>query len=165
MEVLKISTNKRTSVEVEGKEIIVKRVFHASRELIWKAWTQPEHLKNWWGPKGFSITTSEFEMKPGGIWRFIMKGPDGVEYPNKITFKEIVKPERLVYTAADDIEGDPGQFQTIVTFIEEDNHTLLTQRLIFPSAEIREQVVKEVGAIEGASQTLDRLEAQLKAMR
>ncbi|WP_066400425.1 SRPBCC family protein [Neobacillus mesonae] len=158
-------TNNQTSVEVEGKEILVKRVFNASRDLIWKAWTQPEHLKNWWGPKGFSITTSEFEMKPGGIWRFIMKGPDGVEYPNKITFKEIVKPERLVYTSADDIEGDPGQFQTIVTFVEEDNNTLLIQRLIFPSAEIREQVVKEFGAIEGASQTLDRLEAQLAAMR
>ncbi|AZU62586.1 SRPBCC family protein [Neobacillus mesonae] len=158
-------TNNQTSVEVEGKEILVKRVFYASRDLIWKAWTQPEHLKNWWGPKGFSITTSEFEMKPGGIWRFIMKGPDGVEYPNKITFKEIVKPERLVYTSADDIEGDPGQFQTIVTFVEEDNNTLLIQRLIFPSAEIREQVVKEFGAIEGASQTLDRLEAQLEAMR
>ncbi|MED4206825.1 SRPBCC family protein [Neobacillus mesonae] len=158
-------TNNKTSVEVEGKEIIVKRVFNASRNLIWKAWSQPEHLKNWWGPNGFSITTSEFEMKPGGIWRFIMKGPDGVEYPNKITFKEIVKPERLVYTSADDIEGDPGQFQTIVTFVEEDNNTLLIQRLIFPSAEIREQVVKEFGAIEGASQTLDRLEAQLVAMR
>ncbi|GHH99779.1 SRPBCC family protein [Neobacillus kokaensis] len=158
-------TNNQTSVEVEGKEIIVKRVFNASRDLIWKAWTQPEHLKNWWGPKGFSITTSEFEMKPGGIWRFIMKGPDGVEYPNKITFKEIVKPERLVYTSADDIEGDPGQFQTIVTFVEEDNKTLLIQRLIFPSAEIREQVVQEFGAIEGVSQTLDRLEAQLVAMR
>ncbi|WP_286228518.1 SRPBCC family protein [Neobacillus mesonae] len=157
-------TNNQTSVEVEGKEIIVKRVFNASRDLIWKAWTQPEHLKNWWGPKGFSITTSEFEMKPGGIWRFIMKGPDGVEYPNKITFKEIVKPERLVYTSADDIEGDPGRFQTIVTFVEEDNNTLLIQRLIFPSAEIREQVVKEYGAIEGASQTLDRLEAQMVAM-
>lgn len=165
MEVLKMITNNQTSVEVEGKEILVKRVFNASRDLIWKAWTQPEHLKNWWGPKGFSITTSEFEMKPGGIWRFIMKGPDGVEYPNKITFKEIVKPERLVYTSADDIEGDPGQFQTIVTFVEEDNNTLLIQRLIFPSAEIREQVVKEFGAIEGASQTLDRLEAQLAAMR
>ncbi|MEH7239282.1 SRPBCC family protein [Bacillus sp. JJ1562] len=159
-----MNTNKQTNVEVEGKEIIVKRVFTASRDLIWKAWTQPEHLKNWWGPKGFSITTSEFEMKPGGIWRFIMKGPDGVEYPNKITFQEIVKPERLVYTSADDIEGDPVQFQTIVTFIEDDNNTLLTQRLIFPSTEIREYVVKEYGAIEGASQTLDRLEAQLKTM-
>ncbi len=160
-----MNINKQTLVEAEGKEIIVKRVLKASRELIWKAWTQPEHLKHWWGPKGFSITTSEFEMKPGGIWRFIMKGPDGVEYPNKITFQEIVKPERLVYTSADDIEGDPGQFQTIVTFVEEDNHTLLKQRLIFPSAEIREHVVKEYGAIEGASQTLDRLEAQLEIMR
>lgn len=157
-----MSTTKHTSVEVEGKEIIVKRVFKASRELVWKAWSQPEHLKNWWGPKGFSITTSEFEMKPGGIWRFIMKGPDGVEYPNRITFQEIVKPERLVYTSADDIDGGPEQFQTVISFVEEDNNTLLTQRMIFPSAEIREQVVREFGAIEGASQTLDRLEAELK---
>ncbi|MGN8645113.1 SRPBCC family protein [Gracilibacillus sp. HCP3S3_G5_1] len=157
-----MSTTKNTSVEVEGKEIIVKRVFKASRELVWKAWSQPEHLKNWWGPKGFSVTTSAFEMKPGGIWRFIMKGPDGVEYPNKITFQEIVKPERLVYTSADDIEGDPGEFQTIITLVEEDNHTLLTQRMIFSSAEIREQVAREFGAIEGANQTLDRLETELK---
>lgn len=159
-----MNTNVKTSVKAEGPEIIVNRVFDASRELVWKAWTEAEHVVNWWGPKGFSITTSEIAIKPGGIWRFIMKGPDGVEYPNKIVFQEIVKPERLVYTSSNDIDNDPGQFQTVVTFAEEGNKTILTMRMIFSSAEIREKVAKEYGAIEGANQTLDRLEAQLQIM-
>jgi len=161
---VEINANKQTTVEVKGPELIVNRIFNAPRELVWKAWTEPEHVVNWWGPKGFSIRTSEIDIRPGGIWRFIMKGPDGVEYPNKISFREIVKPERLVYTSSDDIEDDPGQFQTIVNFVEQDNKTILTMRLIFPSEEIREKVVKEYGAIEGANQTLDRLEEQLRIM-
>ncbi len=79
-----------------------------------------------------------------------------------ISFHEIVKPERIVYTSSDDVEDDPGQFQTIVTLFEQDNKTVLTMRMIFPSEEIREKVVKEYGAIEGASQTLERLGEQLK---
>lgn len=161
---VEVNANKKTTVEVEGPELIVNRVFNAPRELVWKAWTEPEHIVNWWGPKGFSITTSDINVRPGGIWRFMMKGPDGVDYPNKITFLEMVRPERLVYTSSDDIEDDPGQFQTIVTFAEKDNQTILKMRLIFPSAEVREKVVKEFGAIEGASQTLDRLEEQLRKL-
>jgi len=161
---VEMNTSKQTTVKVEGPELIVNRVFNAPRELVWKAWTEPDHVVNWWGPKGFSIRTSEIDLRPGGIWRFIMKGPDGVEYPNKISFHEMVKPERLVYTSSDDIEGDPEEFQTIVTFVEQDNKTILTMRLIFPSEEIREKVVKEYGAIEGANQTLDRLEEQLRIM-
>lgn len=162
---LEVNANKQMiTVEVEGPELIVNRVFNAPRELVWKAWTEPEHIVNWWGPKGFSITTSEMDIRQGGIWRFIMKGQDGVEYPNKIIFLEMVKPERLVYTSSDDKEDDPGQFQTIATFKEQDNKTILTMRLIFPSAKIREKVVKEFGAIEGASQTLERLEEQLRIM-
>ncbi|HBZ10704.1 MAG TPA: ATPase [Bacillus bacterium] len=157
-----INTNKQTTVEVEGADLIVNRVFNAPRELVWKAWTEPEHIVNWWGPKGFSIKTSEIDIRPGGHWRFIMKGPDGVDFPNRISFHEIVKPERIVYTSSDDVEDDPGQFQTIVTLFEQDNKTVLTMRMIFPSAEIREKVVKEYGAIEGASQTLERLGEQLK---
>lgn len=161
---VEINANKQNTVEVKGPELIVNRTFNAPRELVWKAWTEPEHVVNWWGPKGFSIRTSEIDIKPGGIWRFIMKGSDGVEYPNKISFREIVNPERLVYTTSDDIEDDPAQFQTIVNFVEQENKTILTMRLIFPSEEIREKVVNEYGAIEGANQTLDRLEEQLRIM-
>src|SRR5258706_10882308 len=73
------------------------RVFDAPRELVWKVWTEPEHIGKWWGPNGFTTTTHKMEVKAGGVWRFVMHGPDGRDYQNKITFIEVVKPERLVY--------------------------------------------------------------------
>src|SRR5258706_2724536 len=72
-------------------------VFDAPRELVWKVWTEPEHIGMWWGPDGFTTTTHKMEVKAGGVWRFVMHGPDGRDYQNKITFIEVVKPERLVY--------------------------------------------------------------------
>jgi uncharacterized protein YndB with AHSA1/START domain len=138
------------------REIVITRVFDAPRELVWNAWTDPKHLLHWWGPKGFTNTFQEINVKPGGVWRFIMHGPDGRDYQNKIVFDEVAKPERLVYSRNGD-EGEPVRFQTTVTFAERDNKTELTMRMVFPSATERDQVVKEYDAIEGANQTLDRL--------
>lgn len=93
-----------------------------------------------------------------------MHGPDGVDYPNKIVFDEVVKPERLVYTHSGDEEDDPGKFQVTVTFAEQAGKTNLTMRALFVSATERDKVVKEYGAIEGGNQTLDRLEEELAKM-
>ncbi len=138
------------------REIVITRVFDAPRELVWNAWTDPKHLLHWWGPKGFTNTFQEIEVKPGGVWRFIMHGPDGRDYQNKIVFDEVAKPERLVYSHNGD-EGEPVRFQTTVTFAERDSKTELIMRMVFPSATARDKVVKEYHAIEGANQTLDRL--------
>ena len=83
--------------------------------LVWQAWTDPKHLAQWWGPNGFSTTTSAFDMRPGGVWRFVMHGPDGRDYENRITFDEIVRPERLVYHhgVIKDYGADKGAVQTL----------------------------------------------------
>ena len=77
---------------------------------------RPKHLSQWWGPDGFTTTTSAFDMRPGGVWRFVMHGPDGRDYENRITFDEIVKPERIVYRHGGGDDVEPVQFRTTVTF-------------------------------------------------
>ncbi|WP_248927074.1 SRPBCC family protein [Paenibacillus hamazuiensis] len=154
--------DRSTIASVEGRELVVTRVFNAPRELVFKTWTDPEHLPHWWGPKGFTITTHEIDVRPGGVWRYIMHGPDGVDYDNKIVYTEVASPERLVYAhgGGDDDQEEP--FHVTVTFAGQDGRTELTMRMVFKSAEELEKVVKEHGAIEGAKSTLDRLEEQLQ---
>ncbi len=141
------------------REITTSRVFDAPRELVWKAWTEPDQVTQWWGPNGFTTTIHEMDVRPGGVWRFIMHGPDGVDYPNKIVYIEIVNPERLVYNHSD--EGKPGYFHVTVTFEEQGKKTKITMRSLFASAAERDRVVKEYNAIEGAKQTLARLAEHL----
>ena len=143
------------------REIVMERIFNAPRELVFEAWTDPKHVAQWWGPKGFTNTIHEMDVRPGGVWRFVMHGPDGVDYQNRIIYDEIVKPERLVYTHGSGEEGDPGQFQVTVTFAEQGGKTKLIMRMLFESAAERDKVVKEFGAIEGGNQTLDRLAEHL----
>jgi uncharacterized protein YndB with AHSA1/START domain len=100
-------------------------------------------------------------VKPGGVWRFVMHGPDGRDYQNKITYLEVVRPERLVYKHGGEEDLEPVQFQTTVTFEEFGAQTKVTLRMVFPSAEERDRVVKEYGAIEGGQQTLARLSEHL----
>jgi uncharacterized protein YndB with AHSA1/START domain len=146
-----------------ARSIVVARVFDAPREMVFDTWTDSRHLGRWYGPKGFTITTHSIDVRPGGVWLFDMHGPDGVDYPNKITYIEIVRPERLVYDHGD--PGAPAYFQTTVTFAEQGGRTQLTMRMLFPSAAERETVVKTYNAIEGANQTLDRLGEQLGTMQ
>ncbi|MFD0696478.1 SRPBCC family protein [Paenibacillus sp. GCM10027628] len=152
-----------TVTSVAGQELRITRVFNAPRELVFKAWTDPEHLPNWWGPKGFTNTVQEIDIRTGGVWRFIMHGPDGVDYDNKLSYLEVSSPERLVYSHGGGDEDD--QFQVTVTFAEQANTTTeLTMTMRFKSAAELEKVVKEYGAIEGAKSTLNRLEEQLATM-
>jgi len=150
--------------DTSDREIITVRVFDAPRELVWKAWTELEQIAQWWGPNGFTNTIHEMDVRPGGVWRLMMHGPDGVDYPNKIVFVEVVKPERLVYTHGGDEGGDPVQFHVTVTFDDQGGKTRLTMRSLFKSAAERDRVVEEYGAIEGGKQTLSRLAEHLAKM-
>lgn len=150
--------------DAADRELIFSRIINAPRELVFKVWTDPKHVAHWWGPKGFTNTIYEMDVRPGGIWRFVMHGPNGIDYQNKIVFNEIVKPELLTYTHGSGEENDPGQFQVTVTFEKQGNKTKLTMRSVFQSAAERDKVVKEYGAIEGANQTLDRLQEYLAKM-
>ena len=153
-----------TDANTEGRELIFKRIFNAPREIIFAAWTDPQHVVQWWGPQGFSTTIQEMDVKPGGVWRLVMHGPDGRDYKNRIVFLEVVKPERLVYKHDPEKGSEPVTFETTVTFVDRGDKTELTMRQLFPSAEILEQVAKKYGAVEGAKQTLGRLEGHLTTM-
>ena len=88
------------------REFIISRTIHGPRRLVFEAFTDPAHLGRWWGPNGFTTTTRTFEFRPGGVWDFTMHGPDGVDYPNWIEWREIVPPERLVYLHGEN-DDDP----------------------------------------------------------
>jgi uncharacterized protein YndB with AHSA1/START domain len=137
------------------REIIVTRVFDAPRELVFDAFTAPERVAPWWGPRGFTTTTYEMDPRPGGIWRFTMHGPDGTDYPNLVEYREVVRPERLEYHHGSGAEGDAG-FEVTVSFVEEAAGTRVTLHTVVPSAEERQRFV-EFGAVEGGQQTLERL--------
>ncbi|MFI5381028.1 MAG: SRPBCC domain-containing protein [Tepidisphaerales bacterium] len=141
------------------REIVTTRIYDAPRELVFDAWTDPKHVAHWWGPNGFTNTIHEMDVRPGGVWRFIMHGPDGVDYQNKIVYLEIVKPELLVY---DHVSGP--RFQATVTFEEQGGKTKVTMRALFETAEVRKLTVEKFGAIEGGKQTLARLAEHLQGM-
>ena len=139
-------------LETTQREISTTRVFDAPRELVWEAWTDPKHVSQWWGPNGFTTTTSVMDVRPGGRWIFVMHGPDGTDYPNEITYVEVVKPERLVYE-----HGPEPLFHVTVKFVEEGRKTRIEMQSLFDTAAERDRVVEEYGAIEGMHQTLGRL--------
>jgi uncharacterized protein YndB with AHSA1/START domain len=152
------------SIKTE-KEMIFSRIVNAPRELVFDVWTNQEHVEKWWGPDGFRTTSKKFELKPEGEWLFTMHGPDGVDYPNKIVFMEIKRPEKLVYRHSDDEWTVPVRFHVEVTFEEENGKTLITMHSIFETAEMLTKVAEEYGAYEGAIQHLARLRDYLEALQ
>ena len=146
-------------LEQDPRSIVGTRVFDAPRALVFSVWTDPKHLAQWWGPNGFTTTTHAFDFRPGGVWRFVMHGPDGRDYQNRITFDEIVPPERIAYRhgGGDDVEA--VQFTQAVTFQDLGNgQTLLTWHGTFATAEERARVIREYGADKGLAQTMARLD-------
>ena len=145
------------------KEIVISRVINAPRELVWEAFTDPAQMVKWWGPDGFVIPIHESDVRVGGMRRYTMRGPDGKDYPNKSILTEIVRPERLSFRHGWDTAGERWEmFQATWTFEDQGGRTKVTGRMVFPSAEERNKVVKEFGAIEGGKQTLGRLAAYLE---
>lgn len=140
------------------RRIEVRRRIGAPRRLVFEAWTEVRHLSRWFGPEGFSTTTSLFEFRAGGTWEFMMHGPDGTEYANHIEWLEIVAPERIVLRHGSRA-GDPDAFISTVVFKEIDGATELTLGSVFRTKAQRDEVVERYGALEGGRQTLARLDA------
>ncbi len=151
-------------ISTADRELVYTRIFDAPRALVFEAWTDPKHVVQWWGPTGFTTAIQEMDVRPGGVWRLVMRGPDGVDYRNRIVFLEVVKPSRLVYKHDPEPGSEPVTFQTTVTFAEENGKTKLTMHQLFPSAALRDHVVEKYHAVEGANQTLGRLAAHLLQM-
>lgn len=110
--------------------LTLTRVFDAPRALVWRAWTDPAMLTQWFGPRGFTSLVPEWELRVGGSFRIVMCGPDGKDYPMKGVFREVVAPERLVYSniAVDNAGNHLLEGETAVTFAEHDGKTTLTVR-------------------------------------
>ena len=156
-----MTASSKPAAHTADREIVTTRDFDAPRELVFAAWTDAKHVSNWWGPNGFTTTTHVMDVRPGGEWRFIMHGPDGRDYPNRISYLEVARPERLVYKHGGEVELEPVDFHTTVTFTEVNGKTRVTMRAVFPSAEERDRVAREYGAVEGGQQTLARLAEHL----
>jgi len=147
------------------REIVYQRQLDAPRELVWEAFTDRKQVAQWWGARGFSTTIEEMDLRPGGVWQLTLHGPDGTDYPIKNVYVEVVKPERIVYSHGGGRKGGlDANFQLTWTFEEQGDTTLLTGRMVFPTAAARDLVEKEYGAIESGNQTLDKLEERLEAL-
>lgn len=147
------------------REIVLARVFDAPRALVFKMWTDPDHAMKWFGPKGFTCTLHEMNVRVGGRWRFDMKAPNGKVYPNRIEYLEIVPNERLVFDHGEDIDNDPNRFRVTITFDEQaDKKTVLTLRQLHPTKEQRDAKLG-FGAVELGYQTLDKLADHLRTQR
>lgn len=122
-----------------GHELIITRTFDAPRALVWKAWTDPQHVMQWWGPNGFSNSSCESELQVGGRFHLNMCAPDGNSYPCKGIYREIKEPERIVYDSEADEghpcgAGLPPRSLVTITFAEHDNKTTLTLHTRFETA-------------------------------
>ena len=155
-----INKNK-DNLTVAEKELTAIRIFKAPRNIVWEMWTNPEHITHWWGPQGFSTTTFKMELKPGGVWRFVMHGPDGRDYQNKVVYIDVVEQELLIYKHSGEEDTEDINFHVTVNFEESEKETKLTMKMVFETHEELERVSKEFGAIEGLKQTLERLDNYL----
>jgi uncharacterized protein YndB with AHSA1/START domain len=142
----------------QDREIVSTRIFDAPRDLVWQAWSEPQHLRHWWGPKDFRNTFETFDFQPNGVWRFIMHGPDGTDYPQEWVFVEIVKPSLIVLDHL-----NAPKFRVTATFEAVDGKTKVTFRQLFESAAICDSVKPR--AVPGNEQNFDRLAAQLSIMQ
>ena len=142
------------------REIVITRVIGAPRELVFEAFTQVRHLSRWWGPEGFTTTTRCFEFRVGGVWDFVLHGPDGTDYQEWICWTEIAAPERIALLHGE-CRGDPNAFESVLTFAPDGAGTRLEMRTVFPTSRLREEAVHKYHAIEGGRQTLSHLDAYI----
>ncbi|MBA3827591.1 MAG: SRPBCC domain-containing protein [Taibaiella sp.] len=153
---------KYNTFKQEENILIHTRIIDAPRDLVWEVWTTPEHIKEWWGPNGFSLTTKSMNVEPGKIWDFIMHGM-GRDWDSKIEYVEVKKPSFLSYNHSG-AQSEDYNFTVSILFEEVDVKTLLTMKSVFKSKAIIEELNRKVNAIEGCKQTLDRLENYIKIL-
>jgi len=157
------------------REFVITRVFDAPRDLVWKAFTQCEHLKHWWGPKGFKVTSCKIDLRPGGVFHYGMQSPDGKMMWGKFIYREIVAPERIVHIVAfsDEHQGVtrhpmapswPLETLAAMTFTESGGKTTITVRWSPHNATPEERATFEAahdGMRQGWTETMDQLDAYL----
>jgi uncharacterized protein YndB with AHSA1/START domain len=143
-----------------ANEIRITRIYDASVETVWDAWTDPDQVAQWWGPRGFTTTTYSKDVRPGGSWVYNMRGPDGTDYPNQANYLEVEKYTKLVYDhgASDD---QPPFFRVIVLFSDLKGKTKLEMSMTLPTPEAAEETRRFIKKVGGYS-TWDRLSEYLE---
>ncbi|HVK19491.1 MAG TPA: SRPBCC family protein [Fimbriiglobus sp.] len=137
------------------REIVSTRVFDTPRDLVFRAFADPDRLARWWGPRGFTNTIHEFDLRPGGAWRLTMHAPNGADYQNESVFVEVAEPERVVFQHLEPVH----RFRMTITLDDEGGKTRLTWRMLFESAEEFDRVQSFVA--EANEQNFDRLAEEL----
>ncbi len=155
------SGSKLTVTTPSEREIVMTRVFNAPRRLVFDAWTKPELFVRWFGPRGWTVPVCEIDLRPGGTYRFVLRGPDGSEIGMRGVYREIVRPDRLVCTEAYDGFSEVGwrpEDESVVTTVltEHDGKTTWTATVVYPSREVRDAVIQS-GMERGAAESYDRL--------
>jgi uncharacterized protein YndB with AHSA1/START domain len=148
--------------ETAERELVITRDFDAPRRLVFKAWTHPDHLKRWWGPHGFTVMSCEMDLRAGGAWSLSMRSPAGVVDRQRGVFREIVEPERIVFTYAFEDENGKRGHETIVTvsFADLGAKTRLTvHQAVFESAAVCSDHVR------GWGEALDHLSDYVKTRK
>lgn len=154
------------SIPTGEPTIVMTRTFNAPRALVWKVWTDPAHMAQWWGPEGFTNPVCKMDVRPGGLWHATMRSPDGsFDCPNTFMFDEVVAPERLVFRDVTDYSKGwekhtdiPKKAVHTVTFDERDGKTTMRIVTRLATVEERDDMVR-MGFIEGTGQSFDRLAA------
>lgn len=157
-----------TTVSLVGdRELVIERTFDAPRELVWRAYTQPERIAEWFGPRGFTTLVRTMDVRAGGSWHYCMQSAEWGDAWGLARYREVVPPERIVYEDLfSNEEGTPAEAMPVstvtLTFEEQGGRTLMRSHTLFASAEDRAKTL-EMGMEEGTKETLDRLEEYLAA--
>ncbi len=147
------------TVEPGKQEIIIRRRFDAPRELVFKAYSDPQLIPQWWGPARYTTTVDKMEVRPGGMWRFSQRDADGNEFAFHGFYHQVLAPQRLVYTF--EFEGMPGHIALETVQLEaQGDKTLLIDIMVFQSLEDRDGMY-ESGMEDGSRESLERIEALL----
>ncbi len=139
----------------KSNEIRITRLYDAPVKAVWDAWTDPRQVAQWWGPRGFTLTTHSKDLRPGGNWSFTMHGPDGVDYPSKTQYLEVEPYSKLVYDHGGN-DDRPPLFRVTVLFAETGGKTRMDMTMTLPSPEAAEETRKFIKSADGNS-TWDRL--------
>jgi uncharacterized protein YndB with AHSA1/START domain len=148
------NTGKLQVTTPTDREIVLTRVFDAPRSLVFDAFTKPQLLKQWFGPRGWSLAVCEVDLKVGGTFRFVLRGSDGKEMGMSGVYREIDPPKRSVHTES--FDNYPGEAQVTTILVEQEGKTTLTATVLYPSLEIRDAVIKS-GMEHGAAESYDKL--------
>jgi len=143
------------------REIVMTRVFDAPRALVFDAFSKPELLKRWFGPRGWSMVVCEIDLRVGGGFRFVLRGPDARDMGMRGVYREIVPPERSVHMES--FDDFPGESRVTAVFVEEGGRTTLMATVLYPSQEVRDAVIQS-GMEHGAAESYDKL-AEVLASR